>query len=94
MAGGENGASVDLNSCAPQGPGADKLCTVWRDPKFQPGESAAYYVRVVENPSCRWTAWSCLALPQEDRPASCSQLSPTTQERAWSSPIWYRPKSN
>ena len=93
VAGGDNGAGVDLNSCTPQGPGADNLCAVWQDPEFKAGESAAYYVRVIENPSCRWTTWTCLDMPPDERPASCAELSPTTQERAWSSPIWYGPGS-
>jgi len=93
VAGGANDASVDTNTCAPRGPGADQLCTVWQDPGFEPDQSAAYYVRVVENPSCRWTTWTCLGLPENERPAMCSDGSEamTTQERAWSSPIWYKP---
>jgi len=93
VAGGSTGATVDRNSCTPRGPGADNLCTVWQDPDFDPAQSASYYVRVVENPSCRWTTWSCLSLPTEERPDMCTDTTEarTTQERAWSSPIWYSP---
>jgi hypothetical protein len=88
-----NGATVDLETCTPVGAGADSLCTVWTDPDFQPHEHAYYYARVVENPSCRWNTYLCNALPPEGRPATCTnpEIPKTVQERAWTSPIWYRP---
>jgi len=97
----DNGATVDTATCREQGPGHDELCTVWRDPDFDPAEPALYYARIVENPTCRWTAWACL-----DRQVDCSDpgsvpdaLAPccdpdvpmTIQERAWTSPVWYTP---
>jgi Protein of unknown function (DUF3604) len=93
VSGGSTVATVDLANCEPRGPGANQLCTVWQDPEFDPLQSAAYYVRVIENPSCRWTTWSCLSLPEGERPALCTDPAEakTTQERAWSSPIWYTP---
>ena len=93
VAGGPNDASVDLDNCRPHGAGADQLCAVWQDPGFDAAQSSAYYVRVIENPSCRWTQWTCLSLPKEERPAACQDPDEprTTQERAWSSPIWYTP---
>jgi hypothetical protein len=54
-----NGADVDLDTCAPQGEGFGDLCTVWQDPAFDPAERAYYYARVIENPICRWTTWQC-----------------------------------
>ncbi len=88
-----NGASVDLASCTPQGSGADSLCTVWSDPAFNATQVAFYYVRVLENPTCRWNTWVCNRLAPEERPSAC--LDPaapkTIQERAWTSPIWYDP---
>jgi len=88
-----NGASVDLSSCAPEGPGADALCTVWTDPSFNPAQRAFYYVRVLENPTCRWNTWVCNRLPPEQQPPACSDpaVPKTIQERAWTSPIWYDP---
>lgn len=88
-----NGASVDLNTCATSGSGAQQLCSVWKDPQFDADQRAVYYLRAVENPVCRYTTWQCNALPEDERPESCSgELPPKTiQERAWSSPIWYTP---
>lgn len=83
----DNGASVDMTTCAPTGDGAAELKTMWTDPGFDPGQRAAYYVRVLENPSCRWSTWEALRAgvdPRPDRPT-------TIQERAYTSPIWYAP---
>jgi hypothetical protein len=57
----DNGADVDPQSCAPRGAGHQNLCTVWQDPGFDAGQDAFYYVRVLENPSCRWTTLHCQA---------------------------------
>jgi len=93
VAGGPNGASVDPATCEPQGSGARQLCGVWRDPEFDPQRRAVYYARVLENPSCRYSAWQCNALPPADRPPGCAHqvMSEIQQERAWTSPIWYAP---
>jgi len=90
VAGGENGASVDPATCAQTGAGARELCGVWRDPAYDPALGAVYYARVVENPSCRYSAWQCNALPEAERPSGCrhERMSPVQQERAWTSPIW------
>ena len=93
VAGGNNDATVDTETCTPTGAGADGLCAVWQDHDFNADEAAAYYVRAIENPSCKWNTWSCLSLPKAERPTMCddASLPKTTQERAWSSPIWYTP---
>jgi hypothetical protein len=85
-----NGASVDLDSCVTEGEGWSQLCTTWTDPNYRSGQNAAYYMRAIENPSCRWSWRQCLELPVEDRPAACSatEVPKVIQERAWTSPIW------
>jgi hypothetical protein len=88
-----NGASVDAATCEPRGQGYSQLCAVWRDPDFDADKRAVYYLRAVENPSCRYSAWQCLALPADQRPADCDSAAvpKLIQERAWTSPIWYAP---
>ena len=92
VAGGANDASVDLGSCEPRGPGHDSLCAVWQDSSFDPDQAAFYYLRVLENPSCRWSQLQCNALPEGERPAACSGsvVPAIIQERLWTSPIWYQ----
>jgi hypothetical protein len=86
-------ATVDDATCATSGPGADSLCGLWLDPQFDPTQHAFYYARVLENPTCRWHAWTCNALPAAERPASCTDPTwpRTIRERASTSPIWYAP---
>ena len=87
------GASVDLDTCTPTGMGFDSICHVWSDSEFDPSQEVAYYARVLQNPTCRWTQHECNALPEDERPAVCSDPKDpkTVQERAWTSPIWYEP---
>lgn len=97
----DNGASVDLSTCEPRGSGHAQLCTVWRDEQFDPQQSAFYYARVVENPSCRWSQRQCVAagvncaqpdsVPDEFANCCAAEHRPVVQERAWASPIWYTP---
>jgi hypothetical protein len=86
----ENGAGVNLATCEPDRLKGDvELRTLWTDPTFKPGQRAFYYVRVLENPSCRWSTWDALRNGTPPNPT----LAKTIMERAWSSPIWYEPKA-
>ncbi|WP_323844570.1 DUF3604 domain-containing protein [Microbulbifer magnicolonia] len=67
--------------------GAPELISVWKDPDFDPGERAFYYARIIEIPTPRWTAYEAkrfnIKMPDE--------VPMITQERAYTSPIWYTP---
>jgi uncharacterized protein DUF3604 len=67
--------------------GTPELITAWKDPDFDPSLKAFYYARVVEIPTPRWTAYDAkrYAIQME------MQVPMTTQERAYTSPIWYSP---
>lgn len=67
--------------------GAPILRGSWQDPDFDPARPAVYYARALEIPTARWSTLLALRnnLPIPDR------VSPTLQERAWSSPVWYTP---
>jgi uncharacterized protein DUF3604 len=129
-------ASVDPVTCDPVGPGHNSLCSVWEDPEWNPAQPAFYYVRVLENPTCRWSTYACQkigldpfrpdecqkqrakysmatppATPANPNPVSpydlfepCCTMKPgpvvrptqiprVAQQRAWTSPVWYRPQA-
>ena len=68
--------------------GDPELITVWQDPEFDPDLPAFYYARVIEIPTPRWTAYDAkrfgVKMPEE--------APMTTQERAYTTPIWYNPE--
>jgi hypothetical protein len=87
----DNGARVNISDCSISNDvGAGELKTIWTDPDFDPTIKAFYYVRVLENPTCRWSTWDSIKAGVTPRP----DLHQTIQERAWSSPIWYIPESS
>ena len=119
----DNGASVDPQTCRPTGTGFGSLCAVWQDPEFDASRPAVYYVRVLENPTCRWSTLQCQAAGVNPFAPDCTQqaeaataaaqgrgaqgdvygkccldpasepfYTPTIQERAWTSPIWFTPE--
>ena len=82
------GSTVDIpNATWSNTIGAGEMITVWKDPDFDPSLRAFYYVRVIEIPTPRWTAYDAkyfgIKMPPE--------VPMTTTERAYTSPIWYTP---
>ncbi len=71
------------------------LCAQWEDPEYNPEQRAFYYVRVLEQPSCRWNQYQCEYLQDDSARAAlnCNDPNRFIQERAWSSPIWTSPKN-
>jgi hypothetical protein len=67
--------------------GDPELSIQWTDPDFDPGLRAFYYVRVLEIPKPRWTAYDAVFF----RTAMAKGIPMTVQDRAYSSPIWYNP---
>jgi hypothetical protein len=67
--------------------GDPELIAVWTDPDFNPAQPAFYYARVIEIPTPRWTAYEAKFFGVE-APAEAPMI---TQERAYTSPIWYTP---
>ena len=67
--------------------GSPELITAWADPDFDPGVPAVYYARVIEIPTPRWTAYEAVRFGI-DMPDEVPMI---TQERTYTSPIWYTP---
>ncbi len=94
---------IDARACIVERAAAPALCGVWTDPDFDPEERAYYYARVLEQPTCRWSQLACNAAGvrcgephtiTEGMDACCDpQHRPTVRERAWTSPVWYRPST-
>jgi hypothetical protein len=64
-----------------------QLSTVWQDPDFDSSEQAFYYVRVLEIPTPRWTAYDA----KRFNVTMGEEVPMINQERAYTSPIWYIP---
>lgn len=82
------GDTVDVaNASWTNAIGDAELITVWADPEFNVNQPAFYYMRVIDIPTPRWTAYDQkrLGIKMSD------EVPMRTQERAWSSPIWYTP---
>ena len=67
--------------------GDPELIAVWQDPDFDADERAFYYARVIEIPTPRWTAYDAFRFGIE----MPDDVEMTTQERGYTSPIWYTP---
>ena len=82
------GTTVDIaNATWTNTIGAAELITVWKDPDFDPKQRAFYYGRVIEIPTPRWTAYDAKRFDVQ----MATEVPMTTQERAYTSPIWYTP---
>lgn len=82
------GSTVDVaNATWTNTIGAPELMGVWEDPDFDPAQRAVYYLRVIEIPTPRWTAYEAkrFGVKMDDN------VPMITTERAYSSPIWYTP---
>jgi hypothetical protein len=69
--------------------GATELIASWKDPDFDPSQRAVYYARVIEIPTPRWTAYDAKYFGLKPS----AEVPMTLQDRAYTSPIWYTPKS-
>ncbi len=67
--------------------GDAQLSAAWTDPDFDPSVRAVYYARVLEIPTPRWTAYDAVRFKVE----MPDEVRMITQERAYTSPIWYTP---
>ena len=82
------GNTVDVkNATWANSIGDPELLAVWSDPGFNPADRAVYYARVIEIPTPRWTAYEAKRFGVE----MPDEVPMTTQERAYTSPIWYTP---
>jgi hypothetical protein len=82
------GSTVDLKTATYKNTIGDaQLISQWTDPSFDPSVKSFYYVRVIEIPTPRWTAYDVVRLGSE----MSADVPMVLQERAYSSPIWYNP---
>ena len=83
------GNTVDVaNATWTNSIGSPELIATWADPDFDPDLRAVYYARVLEIPTPRWTAYEAKRYAIE---MPSTEIPMTTQERAYTSPIWYTP---
>jgi hypothetical protein len=81
-------STVDLeNATYTNTVGEAVLTAYWEDPEFDANQHAFYYVRVLEIPTPRWTTYDA-AYYGVKRP---DNVPATTQDRAYTSPVWYTP---
>jgi len=82
------GSTIDLDDASyTNSIGDPVMAGHWVDPDFDPSQSAFYYVRVIEIPTPRWTAYDAKFFDVE-MPEGTKM---TVQDRAYTSPIWYTP---
>jgi hypothetical protein len=82
------GSTVDVAAAAyTNAIGAPALQAFWQDPEFDPALPAFYYIRVLEIPTPRWTTYDAKAFGVRLPDGAPTEI----QERAYTSPVWYRP---
>ena len=82
------GSTVDVaNASYSNTIGAPVLVVYWEDPDFDASQSAFYYVRVIEIPTPRWSAYDANRLGSKFPDGTEMVI----QDRAYTSPIWYTP---
>ncbi len=82
------GNTVDLKTATYRNSiGAPELAKAWTDPDFDPKLRAVWYIRAIEIPTPRWTAYDAVRNKLKITP----EVDMVLQERAVSSPIWYVP---
>ncbi|NND81753.1 MAG: DUF3604 domain-containing protein [Gammaproteobacteria bacterium] len=83
------GNTVDIKTASYRNSiGASQLAVDWQDPEFDAKQKAYYYARVLEIPTPRWVAYDAMRFNLTiDNP----EVPLITQERAYTSPIWYTP---
>ncbi len=85
---GSVGSSVDVADASYTNSIGDPLLMAhWVDPDFDPAQRSFYYVRVIEIPTPRWTAYDAKFFDAE-MPEDTKMV---VQDRAYTSPIWYTP---
>lgn len=89
---GPVGDTVDVETATYENSiGAPELAAVWRDPDFDPNLSSFYYTRTLEIPTPRHSLYDAIALGLD---AAATGHPAAIQERAYTSPIWYRPRAD
>jgi hypothetical protein len=84
------GTTVDVANAAYTNTIGDPLLTAhWIDPDFDASQPAFYYIRVIEIPKPRWTAYDAKFF-DVTMPEGTAMI---VQDRAYTSPIWYTPAS-
>jgi hypothetical protein len=82
------GDTVDVkNATWENSIGSPELMSTWTDPDFDVTQPAFYYARVIEIPTPRWTAYEA----KRFEITMSADVPMTTEERAYTSPIWYTP---
>ena len=77
-----NGAGVDEATCQPTGEGYESLCAIWEDPSFDATQPSFYYVRIFENPTCRWSTLQCQAAGVNPFAPDCASMAETATTAA------------